>query len=133
MKVLNFSTGNGAPRAGVLVGNHVYEAPRRTVQELLDDFASLKPGTEGLPLAEVKLHAPLLYPGTIYCAGANYADHVAEMARAQNLPPPPDPRTLGLEPWFFLKPARACVVGPGERIPRPRGSHKLDWEVELVA
>ena len=133
-KILNFSLGAGAPRAGLLVGNHVFEAPRATVQELLTaDLASLEARGDGLPLAEVKLHAPLLYPGTIYCAGANYADHVAEMARAQNLPPPPDPRSLGLKPWFFIKPPRACVVGPGERIPRPRGSHKLDWEVELVA
>jgi 2-keto-4-pentenoate hydratase/2-oxohepta-3-ene-1,7-dioic acid hydratase in catechol pathway len=132
MKVLNFSVGNGAPRAGLLVGNHVFEAPRPTVQELLEDMASLKTKGDGTPLAEVRLHAPLLYPGTIYCAGANYADHVAEMARAQNLPPPPDPRSLGLKPWFFIKPARACVVGPGAHVARPRGSQKLDWEAELV-
>jgi 2-keto-4-pentenoate hydratase/2-oxohepta-3-ene-1,7-dioic acid hydratase in catechol pathway len=84
-------------------------------------------------VSEVTLHAPLLYPGAIYCAGANYADHVAEMARAQNLPPPQDPRTLGLKPWFFMKPPRACVVGPRSRVARPRGSQKLDWEAELVA
>jgi 2-keto-4-pentenoate hydratase/2-oxohepta-3-ene-1,7-dioic acid hydratase in catechol pathway len=81
----------------------------------------------------VTLHAPLLYPGAIYCAGANYADHVAEMARAQNLPPPQDPRSLGLKPWFFMKPPRACVVGPLARVARPRGSQKLDWEAELAA
>jgi 2-keto-4-pentenoate hydratase/2-oxohepta-3-ene-1,7-dioic acid hydratase in catechol pathway len=133
MKVLNFSVGNGAPRAGLLVGNHVFEAPRPTVQELLENMSLLNTRGAAVPLAEVKLHAPLLYPGTIYCAGANYADHVAEMARAQNLPPPPDPRTLGLKPWFFIKPPRACVVGPGARVARPRGSQKLDWEAELVA
>src|SRR5688572_26942574 len=103
MKVLNFSVGNGAPRAGLLVGNHVFEASRRNVQELLEDMPLLKTKGDGIPLAEVKLHAPLLYPGTIYCAGANYADHVAEMARAQNLPLPPDPRSVGLKPWFFIK------------------------------
>jgi 2-keto-4-pentenoate hydratase/2-oxohepta-3-ene-1,7-dioic acid hydratase in catechol pathway len=85
-----------------------------------------------VPVAEATLHAPLLYPGTIYCAGANYADHVAEMARAQNLPLPQDPRALGLKPWFFIKP-RTCVVGPRSRIARPRGSQKLDWEAELAA
>jgi 2-keto-4-pentenoate hydratase/2-oxohepta-3-ene-1,7-dioic acid hydratase in catechol pathway len=133
MQLLNFSLGNSAPRAGLLVGNHVFEAPRPNVHELLENLSSLKTKGEGIPLAEVKLHAPLLYPGTIYCAGANYADHVAEMARAQNMPPPVDPRTLGLKPWFFIKPPRACVVGPGARVARPRGSHKLDWEAELVA
>ena len=133
MQVLNFSIGNSAPRAGLLVGNHVFEAPRPSVHELLENLSALKTRGEGMPLAEVRLHAPLLYPGAIYCAGANYADHVAEMARAQNMPPPADPRTLGLKPWFFIKPPRACVVGPGARVARPRGSQKLDWEAELVA
>jgi 2-keto-4-pentenoate hydratase/2-oxohepta-3-ene-1,7-dioic acid hydratase in catechol pathway len=133
MQLLNFSMGNTAPRAGLLSGNHVFEAPRPTVQELLEDISSLKTKGNGVPLAEVKLHAPLLYPGTIYCAGANYADHVAEMARAQNMPPPVDPRTLGLKPWFFIKPPRGCVVGPLAQVARPRGCQKLDWEAELVA
>jgi 2-keto-4-pentenoate hydratase/2-oxohepta-3-ene-1,7-dioic acid hydratase in catechol pathway len=133
MQVLNYSIGNAAPRAGLLSGNHVFDAPRASVHELLEDLSSLKTKGSAIPLAEVKLHAPLLYPGTIYCAGANYADHVAEMARAQNMPPPADPRTLGLKPWFFIKPPRACVVGPGARVARPHGSQKLDWEAELVA
>jgi 2-keto-4-pentenoate hydratase/2-oxohepta-3-ene-1,7-dioic acid hydratase in catechol pathway len=133
VKLVNFSLGNGAPRAGLLVGGRVFEAPRATVQELFQLSSIPTPGSGGTPVAEVTLHAPLLYPGAIYCAGANYADHVAEMARAQNLPPPQDPRTLGLKPWFFMKPPRACVVGPRSRVARPRGSQKLDWEAELVA
>ena len=133
MKLLNYAIGNGAPRAGLLDGNHVFEAARPSVHELLEDLGTLKPKGNGLPLAEVKLHAPLLYPGTIYCAGANYSDHVAEMARAQNMPLPEDPRKLGLKPWFFIKPARACVVGTGARVARPENCRKLDWEAELVA
>jgi 2-keto-4-pentenoate hydratase/2-oxohepta-3-ene-1,7-dioic acid hydratase in catechol pathway len=133
MKLVNFSLGNGAPRAGLLAGNHVFEVPNATVQELLANPASPDTKGKGIPLGDVTLHAPLLYPGAIYCAGANYADHVAEMARAQNLPLPQDPRALGLKPWFFMKPPRACVVGPLSRVARPRGSQKLDWEAELVA
>ena len=83
MKLVNFSMGSAAPRAGLLVGNHVHDAPRPTVQELLQLDRIGEPKSVGQPLAEVKLHAPLLYPGTIYCAGANYSDHVAEMAKAQ--------------------------------------------------
>jgi 2-keto-4-pentenoate hydratase/2-oxohepta-3-ene-1,7-dioic acid hydratase in catechol pathway len=132
-RLVSFSTGRDAPRAGVLVGNHVFEGSEASVLSIIDKGKAWKETGNPLPLAEVKLHAPLLYPGTIYCAGANYADHVAEMARAQNMPPPPDPRSLGLKPWFFLKPPRSCVVGPGARVARPRGSQKLDWEAELVA
>ncbi|HEY7241219.1 MAG TPA: fumarylacetoacetate hydrolase family protein, partial [Burkholderiales bacterium] len=133
MRIVNFSLGHGAPRPGLLVGEQVFEAPHATVRELLTDIAALRTTGKAIPVKEVKLHAPLLYPGAIYCAGANYADHVEEMARAQNLPPPKDPRTLGLKPWFFLKPPRACVVGPLGRVARPRGSLKLDWEAELAA
>lgn len=133
MKLVNFSLGHGAPRAGLLVGEQVFEAPRASVQELLTDLGSLRATGKAIPVSEVTLHAPLLYPGAIYCAGANYADHVAEMARVQNLPPPQDPRSLGLKPWFFMKPPRACVVGPLARVARPRGSQKLDWEAELAA
>jgi len=133
MKLVNYSIGNAAPRAGLLVGNHVHDAPKPTVQELLQTEKISEPKSVGQPLAEVKLHAPLLYPGTIYCAGANYSDHVAEMAKAQNMPLPTDPKSLGLKPWHFIKPPRACVVGPGARVARPAGSQKLDWEAELVA
>ena len=133
MRIVNFSLGQGTPRAGLLVGEQVFEAPRATVQELFQLPSIPIPVAGGVPVEDVKLHAPLLYPGAIYCAGANYADHVEEMARAQNLPPPKDPRTLGLKPWFFLKPTRACVVGPRSRVARPRGSLKLDWEAELAA
>ncbi|MFL6563299.1 MAG: fumarylacetoacetate hydrolase family protein [Burkholderiales bacterium] len=132
MKLVNFSQGNSAPRAGLLSGERVFEAPSATIQELLANLASPNPQGKGIPLGDATLHAPLLYPGTIYCAGANYGDHVAEMARAQNLPLPQDPRALGLKPWFFIKP-RTCVVGPRSRVARPRGSQKLDWEAELAA
>lgn len=32
------------------------------------------------PLAKTKLLAPVQFPSAIYCAGANYTDHAAEMA-----------------------------------------------------
>jgi 2-keto-4-pentenoate hydratase/2-oxohepta-3-ene-1,7-dioic acid hydratase in catechol pathway len=57
--------------------------------------------------------------GKIICIGLNYADHAAETGAAV-----PD------EPIVFLK-ATSSLVGPNDRILRPRGSTKLDWEVEL--
>src|SRR5579884_1392501 len=33
-----------------------------------------------LPLAAVHVHAPILYPRQIFCAGANYRQHVIELA-----------------------------------------------------
>jgi 2-keto-4-pentenoate hydratase/2-oxohepta-3-ene-1,7-dioic acid hydratase in catechol pathway len=87
---------------------------------------------ESLDLSAVQLLAPILYPGTILCAGANYRDHVAEMSKALNLPPEPDPHELGLKPWHFIKASAACVRGPGSRISLPAYSTRVDWEAEIA-
>ena len=70
--------------------------------------------------------APLLYPGKVLCAGANYYDHLAEMGV-------PDTRKEAQRLFFFFKPARNAVVGPGNTVRYPLGSKAFDWEVELAA
>jgi 2-keto-4-pentenoate hydratase/2-oxohepta-3-ene-1,7-dioic acid hydratase in catechol pathway len=135
-RLASYSLGDAAPRAGIVVGERIFDAPGASVLQVLeswDEMQRFQPKSAGHSLSQVRLFAPLLYPGTIYCAGANYTDHVIEMAKAANRPPPADPRGQGLKPWFFIKPARSTVVGPGARVARPRGCAKLDWEAELVA
>ena len=88
---------------------------------------------KGRPLADTRLLAPIRWPSAIYCAGANYADHAAEMARAQNRPPPPDPHTLGLKPWHFIKAGRSTLAAPGETVAITGLSQTMDWEIELAA
>jgi len=151
--LLTFRTGQG-PRAGVLIGETVYDAASVTkvpahasVLGILDDWArarrlldlaakrleSGKARARGVPLGRVRLLAPLLYPGTIYCAGANYTDHMAEMARAQGQTPGPTMKELGEKPWHFVKTSKSSVVGPGARVKLPVYSQMVDWEVELAA
>jgi 2-keto-4-pentenoate hydratase/2-oxohepta-3-ene-1,7-dioic acid hydratase in catechol pathway len=91
-----------------------------------------KPRAKGTPLKRVKLLAPVLYPGNIYCAGANYKDHVAEMERAQGREPGPTMKERGEMPWHFIKTSRS-VVGPETTVKLPAYSQAVDWEVELVA
>src|SRR2546426_776120 len=86
-----------------------------------------------MPLKRARLLAPVLYPGNIYCAGANYTDHMAEMARAQGQAPGPTMKELGEQPWHFVKTSRSSVVGPGARVKLPVYSQMVDWEVELAA
>ena len=57
--------------------------------------------------------------GKFICIGLNYADHAAE----SNLPVPE-------EPVIFMK-ATSAIIGPNDDVLKPRGSTKLDWEVEL--
>ena len=152
-RLLTFRTGQG-PRAGVLIGETVYDAASVTkvpahasVLGILDDWArarrlldlaskrleSGKARARGVPLGRVRLLPPVLYPGTIYCAGANYTDHMAEMARAQGQTPGPTMKELGEKPWHFVKTSKSSVVGPGARVKLPVYSQMVDWEVELAA
>ena len=61
-------------------------------------------------------------PGKIVCVGLNYRDHVAEGAG----------REAPEWPLLFAKFANA-VVGDGEAIVRPEGTHALDLEVEWAS
>lgn len=68
--------------------------------------------------------APRLGPcvgrvGKFVCIGLNYSDHAAEAGMKV-----PD------EPVIFMK-ATSAICGPNDDIVIPRGSTKMDWEVEL--
>ena len=128
-------------RAGALIGDNVIDVADATgrpgdatVLGLLADWIAaharlkevLKAGG-GRPLAETHMCAPLPAPGAIYCAGANYSDHAAEMAARSGSPPTKTERS-----WHFVKSTRA-VVGSGAIVALPEASHKVDWEIELAA
>src|SRR5262245_8646366 len=147
-KLMTYETGEG-PRAGLMCGDAAFDVAGATgepgydsVARILADWHRAKgvlgafaagagPSRAGaLDATHVRLLAPLPLPGAIYCAGANYRDHVLEMARAQNIQPEPDPHTLGLKAWHFIKSSR-CVAAPNAVIPLPGHSRKVDWEAEL--
>lgn len=69
--------------------------------------------------------APLLYPGKILCAGANYFDHLAEMGM-------PGAKKADQRLFFFMKPPRNAVVGEGATVHMPIGTKAFDWEIELA-
>jgi 2-keto-4-pentenoate hydratase/2-oxohepta-3-ene-1,7-dioic acid hydratase in catechol pathway len=57
--------------------------------------------------------------GKFIAIGLNYADHAAETGAK-----------IPTEPIVFMK-ATSCIVGPNDTVLKPRGSIKMDWEVEL--
>lgn len=89
-------------------------------------LAALCRPAAGLPAAEVRVLAPLQYPGKILCAGANYYDHLAEMGM-------PGAKKEDQRLFFFMKPPRNAVVGPGDTVHMPIGTRAFDWEIELAA
>ena len=78
--------------------------------------------TAALPLAPAgaRLGSCVARPGNFIAVGLNFADHAAET----NNPIPE-------EPVLFNK-APNCIVGPDDDVMIPKGSTKLDWEVELA-
>ena len=66
-----------------------------------------------------RIGAPIARPHQILCIGLNYRDHAAEAGQ-----PVPD------EPILFTK-SPNTLIGPNDPVRQPRGSTKLDWEVEL--
>ena len=134
------------PRAGLVVDDEIVDLENGSVVSILQQWPEQAPLLRSLarqvrtgtvqrakrPLASVKLLPPVMYPGTVFCAGANYKDHVAEMSRALNLPPEPDPHEIGLKPWHFIKPSAPCVRETGARIPLPPYSRRVDWEAEIA-
>ncbi len=83
-------------------------------------FGPFEPDGRVLPLADVRLVAPVL-PSKIIAVGKNYLDHVREMGGQA----PPS------EPMIFLKPSTS-VVGPGEPILLPWQSEQVEHESELA-
>lgn len=80
----------------------------------------------------VTLAAPLLAPGVIYGAGANYRDHVEAMSRAFNMKLVLDPKREGVPPWHFIKAGRSTLAAHGQKVKLPQDVKRLDWEAELA-
>lgn len=137
---------NGTPRAGVLLGDAIYDASSLLAKAGISDTTTtlgiLREWDKALPLLEalradtidapsrprqsVRLHAPILYPGAFFCAAANYYKHSKEMNPARNV------TREGKQPYFFLKPPIHTTIGPGDPILIPPVTQKLDWEIELA-
>jgi 2-keto-4-pentenoate hydratase/2-oxohepta-3-ene-1,7-dioic acid hydratase in catechol pathway len=132
MRLATF-THRGVTRIGIVDGDGVLDLAAAAPELPRDMTAFLAGGTPALdaaraaskragarlPLADVRLEAPVPRPGKFLAIGLNYADHVAES---------------GMErPWVpvFFNKQSTCVVGPSDPIHLPRASALLDYEGEL--
>jgi len=68
----------------------------------------------------VRLGPPVNRPSKIVCIGKNYLDHAKEFGEG-----------IPTEPILFMK-ATTSWSGPTDDVVRPKGSEKLDYEVELA-
>jgi 2-keto-4-pentenoate hydratase/2-oxohepta-3-ene-1,7-dioic acid hydratase in catechol pathway len=154
-RLLSYVEENGSSRAGLLVQDRVFDLEavleavgrrpgfqgnsvlstleawdlaRPEIDHIVEAiFARSVPVLEALgrPLERVKLLAPVLYPGVLYCAGANYRDHLIEMTGKE-------PAANYRKPFFFLKTVKGSIIGPEQEIRLPTYSSKVDWEAEIA-
>lgn len=138
MKIVGFEANNGL-RLGVVEGDAVIDLQavdasvpddlgeflRRSNGELqpLADLAKKAPASARRPLAGLKFGLPVARPGKIICLGLNYLDHVKEGPQRDNVPK---------FPTIFLRVLTSMVPHLQPMI-RPKVTHELDYEAELMA
>ena len=150
-RLVSYVGAGSQPAAGVLIGEHVYSPESLLgagrlrdssvlgmlrqwdeVHPALDGASKSVDPAQGKPLASVKLLAPVLYPGALFCAGANYWDHLEEMAEIAKRTTGQAPNmTKGAEPWFFMKTTAGSIIGTDTPARLPSFSKQVDWEAEV--
>ncbi|MHB1171459.1 MAG: fumarylacetoacetate hydrolase family protein [Lacisediminihabitans sp.] len=113
MKIARFSSG-GDPRYGIVDDGELVVLAGDPI------FSGYDTTGERVPLAEVKLLAPVIPRSKVVCVGLNYAEHRDELGQEG-----PD------TPLIFLKPNTA-VIGPGEHIQIPPVEGRIVHEGELA-
>jgi 2-keto-4-pentenoate hydratase/2-oxohepta-3-ene-1,7-dioic acid hydratase in catechol pathway len=88
---------------------------------VLKKLAAIDPASLPAVGGNPRLGAPVIGISKYVAIGLNYTDHAKETGNP-----------IPSEPIFFLK-ANTSLSGPNDPVERPRGSTKLDWEVEIAA
>lgn len=147
MQFVTYQTDDGAKRAGVVVGERVFDLAAGAEQigeHLPPDIvgvltleaagldcarrvtaAAVAGQLSGEPLARVKFAPVIPHPPTLLLLAGNYQSHITESG-AQ----PVDKQSI--TPRFFIKP-RTSVIGTGDTIKIPPVSEKVDYELEIAA
>ncbi len=102
-----------------------------------------------VPVASLKVHAPLDLPRQIFCTGANYFKHVVDILVSMGADANPDTANMGPAefrthaenlmnerartgaPYVFSK-IPSAVTGPYDEVILPAIATQPDWELELA-
>ena len=102
-----------------LSGKGVDFTPEAFAGDLHKTLSGIDPDSLPAVGGSPRLGAPFARTGHFIAIGLNYIDHAKEAGQ-------PIPK----EPVIFSK-APSSICGPNDDVPQPKGSTKLDWEVEL--
>jgi 2-keto-4-pentenoate hydratase/2-oxohepta-3-ene-1,7-dioic acid hydratase in catechol pathway len=148
--LVSYRNGTAEPKAGVKIGDRIHPAAAMALgikdadsvvgllrewdraRSLLEQAAAKADPKGGVALSDVTLMAPVLYPGALYCAGANYWDHLEEMAEiAKRVTGKAPSLQKAADPYFFMKNTAGAIIGPDTPARLPSFSKQVDWEAEL--
>src|SRR3954452_14444873 len=159
-----FAAPGGRTFAGLVLGDRVADLGAHlgagaTVRALVDDWDRSLPRLQALAdgtapdeaehhLDELRPLAPVQPPGQVFCAGANYRQHVLDLfagadrrgdssdgltaADRDRAREELDERARSGRPFVFMESANA-IVGARHDVVLPAGSEQHDWELELTA
>jgi 2-keto-4-pentenoate hydratase/2-oxohepta-3-ene-1,7-dioic acid hydratase in catechol pathway len=125
VRLVTYDDGGADSRVGCLTGDRVLPLPVATMRDAIaagnaGELTTPGPGA-GMPLADVRLRAPVGDPSKIIAAPVNYRDHQTEMSSDSHV------GALG----FFLK-APSSLLDPGGTIQLPYHDRRFDQEGELA-
>lgn len=163
-----FSQNGGLPRAGLAIADRIwaiedlaslepsFPAPRASVLKMLDNWSEIVPkldrlaeladgALESVALEDCTIHPPVDAPRQIFCAGANYRQHVIDITLDMGVGPEGlqgeelrqwaatmmDERARSGDPYVFTKPFGA-LAGAFDPIEVAEPAVDLDWELELA-
>ncbi len=137
MRWCTYSTGDGEPRAGLVVDGIVHGLPASTeLVDLLGSPSTLEAAaheartapSETWPLSAVRLHAPVPRPPSVRDFMA-FEEHVVTSTQALGLEV--DPLWYEIPVFYFSNPA--AILGPNDDVPVAPGSSAYDYELEIAA
>ena len=114
MKIGRFTTEGRDPRYGIVDGDDLVVLAGDPM------FVGFETLDERVPIADVRLLAPVIPRSKVVCVGLNYTEHKEDMGGGGPV-----------SPLIFLKPNTA-IVGPGDAIQLPPNIGKVVHEGELV-
>jgi 2-keto-4-pentenoate hydratase/2-oxohepta-3-ene-1,7-dioic acid hydratase in catechol pathway len=122
LKLVTYSTGEGAPKVGSIEDGEIHALGGGSLLEYVmhGRDADRQPQGETISLEEARLHAPLARPGKIVAIGLNYEDHAAETGAE-----------IPEKPVVFAKYPNT-IIGPGTPIRIPPIAEQIDYEAELA-
>ena len=127
MKLLRFGD-RGSEKPGLLdadgtirdLSGHIGDiGPEALGPGALSRLSAVDPASLPTVDPDVRIGPCVADVGKLLCIGLNYSDHAAETGSP-----------IPSEPILFMK-ATTAISGPNDPVIAPRGSTKLDWEVEL--